>query len=278
MGEDIFEVSINIAKMLVIFLAMVQAVPLLVWVERRGSAFIQMRYGPNRVGPFGLMQLLADAVKFIFKEPFIPQRASPFLFLAAPVLALIPAALALAVLPFSLPIQVEPFAWLGRIWGPYEFSMRGFPMDMGVLYILAIGSLGAYGLLVAGWASGNKYSLMGALRASAQMISYELALGFCGDFGSLTLWHLRLRSHYRGTSRGLAVAVGGVHTEPAVVPQLGGVFFSRSVPSCFWWPPLQRPTASLSTYLRPRPSWLRAFTPSMAALKCWSFLWGSTDT
>src|SRR5262245_2047055 len=101
MGADKFEITINTAKLLIIFLFMVQMVPLLVWLERRGSAFIQNRFGPNRVGPLGLFQLLADAVKFIFKEEFVPGRATAFLYYAAPVAALIPAALALAAIPFS---------------------------------------------------------------------------------------------------------------------------------------------------------------------------------
>ncbi len=177
MGKDAFEIGINLAKVAVIFLMMVQAVPILVWLERRGSAFIQNRLGPNRVGPLGLMQLLADAVKFIFKEQFIPGNAVAFLFLAAPVISLIPAALAFSAIPLSLPVQVEAFQWLGQTWGPYVFNFQGVRMELGIVYILGVSSLGAYGLLLAGWASGNKFALMGALRASAQMISYELSLG-----------------------------------------------------------------------------------------------------
>ena len=176
MGQDVFEASVNIIKLLAIFLMMIQAVPLLVWVERRGSAFIQNRFGPNRVGPLGLTQLLADAVKFIFKESFVPQNAVKSLFLAAPILALIPVALAFSALPLSIPIHVESFEWLGKSWGPYIFDFRGISMDIGIIYILGVSSLGAYGLLIAGFASGNKYALLGALRASAQMISYELVL------------------------------------------------------------------------------------------------------
>lgn len=177
MGKDIVEISINLVKVAVIFLMMVQMVPLLVWLERRGSAFIQNRLGPNRVGPLGLLQLLADAVKFIFKEQFIPDNAIKFLFLAAPVVALIPAALAFAAIPLSVPLNISAFEMMGQTWGPYVINMQSVKMDIAVIYILAVSSLGAYGLLIAGWGSGNKYSLLGALRASAQMISYELALG-----------------------------------------------------------------------------------------------------
>jgi len=156
---------------------MIQMVPLLVWLERRGSAFMQNRLGPNRVGPLGLMQLLADAVKFIFKEDFVPQYATKFLYLAAPVVALIPAALAFAAIPLSTPIHIEAFTKWGQSWGPYTIPMQSVYMNVGIIYVLAVSSLGVYGLLLAGWSSGNKYSLLGALRASAQMVSYELALG-----------------------------------------------------------------------------------------------------
>jgi NADH-quinone oxidoreductase subunit H len=96
MGKDAFEITVNVAKMFVIFLLMVQMVPILVWVERRGSAFIQNRLGPNRVGPLGLMQLLADAVKFLFKEEFLPGKAHALMYYAGPAVALITRGLALA--------------------------------------------------------------------------------------------------------------------------------------------------------------------------------------
>src|SRR5271154_2730442 len=114
MGTDIFEISVNFVKMVAIFLMMVQIVPLLVWVERRGSAYIQNRLGPNRVGPLGLTQLLADAVKFLTKEEFIPARGRPLLFYIAPVVAMIPAALAFGALPLSMPVQVDTFEMLGQ--------------------------------------------------------------------------------------------------------------------------------------------------------------------
>jgi NADH-quinone oxidoreductase subunit H len=177
MGQDIFEITINIVKMLIIFLMMVQLVPILVWVERRGSAFIQNRLGPNRVGPLGLTQLLADAVKFLFKEEFSPEQGKKFLFYAAPAFALVPGAIAFGAIPLSMPILIEPFEMMGQLWGPYRFDFQSFNIGIGIVFVLGISSLGAYALLMAGWGSQNKYSLLGALRASAQMISYELALG-----------------------------------------------------------------------------------------------------
>lgn len=177
MGNDIFEITVNGIKLVLIFLLMVQAVPILVWVERRGSAFIQNRFGPNRVGPLGLLQLLADAVKFLTKEDFLPQRAVRFLFYAAPVFALIPGAIAYCAIPLGTPINIEVFEMFGQKWGPYTFAMQGYQMNIGIVFVLGVSSLAAYTILMAGWGSGNKFSLMGAMRASAQIISYELALG-----------------------------------------------------------------------------------------------------
>jgi NADH-quinone oxidoreductase subunit H len=177
MGKDAFEIIVNGLKLVVIFLMIVQLVPILVWVERRGSAFIQNRLGPNRVGPLGLMQLLADAVKFLTKESFVPDTAKPVLYYAAPIFALIPGAVAFAAIPLSTAFTVGTFELLGKSWGPYTFLVQGYDIGIGIVFILAVSSLAAYTLLMAGWGSGNKYSLMGALRASAQTISYELALG-----------------------------------------------------------------------------------------------------
>ncbi len=167
MGTTTFEITINLIKTVLVFLLMVQAVPILVWLERRGSAFIQNRFGPNRVGPLGLMQLLADAVKFLTKEDFAPEKGNRFMFYAAPVFALIPAAIAYMAIPMSTPLKI----------GDSTFLIQGYEINVGIVFILGISSLAAYTILMAGWGSGSKFSLMGALRASAQIISYELALG-----------------------------------------------------------------------------------------------------
>ena len=167
MGSDAFEITINCIKLVLVFLLMVQAVPILVWLERRGSGFIQNRFGPNRVGPLGLMQLLADAVKFLTKEEFSPKAATKLLFYAAPVFALIPGTLGFAAIPMGSPLK----------WDNYTFAIQGYDIGVGIVFILGVSSLSAYTILMAGWGSGNKYALMGALRASAQTISYELALG-----------------------------------------------------------------------------------------------------
>jgi NADH-quinone oxidoreductase subunit H len=178
MGSTSFEFIVNAIKIAAIFLMTVNIVPLLVWVERRGPAFMQNRLGPNRVGPMGLLQLAADAVKFIFKEEFIPQRAEKVLYFMAPGLCLLPAALTFAAVPLASPLTV----------GGYTFKLQIADLNMGIVYIFAVASLGVYGILAAGWSSGNKYSLMGALRASSQMISYELAMGL-SVVGLILIYH-----------------------------------------------------------------------------------------
>jgi len=176
MGSDFFEITVNCIKIAAIFLLMVQMVPLLVWVERRGSAFMQNRFGPNRIGPLGLVQNLADLVKFLCKEDFLGHKGRKSFFYAAPVLSLVPAALAFGAIPLSSPVKVEAFEWLGRSWGPYTFYFQSFVIGIGIVFVLGVSSLAVYSLLLAGWSSGSKFSLYGALRASAQAISYELAL------------------------------------------------------------------------------------------------------
>jgi NADH-quinone oxidoreductase subunit H len=155
------------AKVGLVVFVMLQVVPMMVWIERRGSALMQNRLGPNRVGPLGLFQSLADVVKFIAKEDFVPDHVEKFYFLLAPVILLMPAFMTFAVVPFAGDITIA-----GRV-----VHMQVADLNVGLLYIFSIGSLGVYGIIMAGWASNNKYSLLGSLRSSAQMISYELSLG-----------------------------------------------------------------------------------------------------
>lgn len=144
--------------------------PVMIWVERRVAGLIQDRKGPNRVGPLGLLQSLADGVKLVLKEPLFPEQVNKPYYLLAPILAVVPAAMSFAVIPFGPPTT------LGGIFEtPQRLQIAN--LNVGLLYILAITSLSVYGVALAGWSSNNKYSVLGALRASAQMISYELAAG-----------------------------------------------------------------------------------------------------
>ena len=137
--------------------------PAMVIVERRLSAWMQGRIGPDRVGPFGLLQPMADAIKFIFKEDIIPDDADRLLYVLAPVMVLVPPALGLIVIPFGNYIGTEP--------------LQVANLNIGVLFSMSVLSIAVYGLAFGGWASNNKFSLLGGLRASAQLVSYELALG-----------------------------------------------------------------------------------------------------
>lgn len=163
MLEGILEILIKIVVVLGLPLG---ALPIIIHVERRGAGFIQRRLGPNRVGPFGLLQPLADVAKFMFKEEVHPTHVRPFFYTAAPLIALVVALLPLACIPLF-----GKFELFGRTIYPEVFRS-----DMGVFYAFAVSALGSYGILLAGWASNNKYSMLGALRACAQMVSYELSL------------------------------------------------------------------------------------------------------
>ena len=142
-------------------------VALLTLLERRVCAWMQDRLGPNRVGPQGLLQPAADGLKNFLKEETAPAMADKPLFTLAPVISFIPAMLTFGVIPFAAPLPTK--------WGVIPMVVADLPI--GFLYILAISSLGVYGIVLAGWASNNKYALLGGLRASAQMISYEIAMG-----------------------------------------------------------------------------------------------------
>ncbi len=141
--------------------------PIMVWVERRGMALIQDRRGPNRVGPFGLLQPLADALKFIFKEEIVPTAADRTMYLLGPILALVPALTTFVVVPFAPDL----------LFRGHRLPMVVVDGEAGVLLFLSLSSLGVYSLVCSGYGSNNKYSQLGAIRASAQLISYELAMG-----------------------------------------------------------------------------------------------------
>jgi NADH-quinone oxidoreductase subunit H len=139
----------------------------MIYAERRVSAFMQGRLGPNRVGPKGLLQPIADGIKFFMKEDLIPGGVDKPIYILAPAILLIPALMTFAVIPFGSSITI-----FGR-----EIALQVADVNVGILYILALTSIGVYGIVLAGWSSNSKYSLLGGLRSSAQLISYELAMG-----------------------------------------------------------------------------------------------------
>lgn len=157
----------SLIKIAIVLGIIITTVAYVVLAERKVSAYIQNRLGPNRVGPWGLLQPLADGLKFIFKEDVIPGHVNKVVYLLAPAVVLVPALVGFAVVPFG-----DTLWLMGR-----EVQLIISNADIGILYILAVSSLGVYGVVLGGWASNNKYALMGGVRASAQMISYELSLG-----------------------------------------------------------------------------------------------------
>jgi NADH-quinone oxidoreductase subunit H len=173
-------ILLSVVKMIIVFTIIMIGVALLTLMERKVSAWMQNRHGPNRVGWAGLLQPAADGVKNILKEETYPAEATRGLFLVAPALSFIPALLLSAVIPFAAPLPLDfdftlpllgQFAW----HGPMPMVVADVPV--GFLFVLAISSLGVYGIALAGWASNSKYALLGGLRAAAQMISYEVAMG-----------------------------------------------------------------------------------------------------
>ncbi len=172
LGKIVFVWSVILAAFL----------PILIWIERRVAGLIQDRPGPNRVGPFGLLQSGADVIKFFAKEDFIPAYADKLLYWLAPAIAMVPAITTFAVIPFGSTLPI-----LGR-----EIKLVIADVNIGILYVFALTSVGVYGIVLAGWASNNKFALMGGIRSSAQIISYELAMGLSATSVFLAAGSLRL--------------------------------------------------------------------------------------
>jgi len=158
---------IPLVKSVVLIVALLTGFAYLTYYERKLVARFQVRYGPNRAGPWGLLQPVADAIKAIFKEEIIPHHVDKVVYVLAPALSLIPALIAFAVVPVGPSL---------RLFG-YEITLQIADVNVGLLYILAVAGMGTYGIVLAGWSSNNKYSMLGALRTSAQMVSYELPMG-----------------------------------------------------------------------------------------------------
>ncbi|MCX4188499.1 NADH-quinone oxidoreductase subunit NuoH [Methylophaga sp. OBS4] len=181
----------NIGKILLIVVPLMLAVAYLTYAERKVIGYIQARIGPNRVGPWGLLQPIADGLKLALKEVIFPARSNLYLFLVAPVLAMGPALAAWAVMPFDAGLVLAD-------------------IDAGLLYILAITSMSVYGVVVAGWASNSRYAFLGALRSAAQVVSYEIAMGFA--------------------LVGVLIAAGSLNLGEIVLAQQGGILH------WFWLP------------------------------------------
>ena len=164
---DLLGFIIICVKVLLVFAATMLTVLIMIYAERRVSAFIQGRLGPNRVGPQGLLQPIADGIKFLMKEDIIPAGVDKPIFILAPAVLLIPALMTFAVIPFGSDITL-----FGR-----QIPLQVADVNVGILYVLALTSIGVYGIVLAGWSSNSKYSLLGGLRSAAQLISYELAMG-----------------------------------------------------------------------------------------------------
>ncbi len=160
-------VVVSVIKIVIALFVLLTAVAYTVWLERKVVGHIQNRWGPTRVGPFGLLQPLADGIKFIFKEDLTPPHVYKPLYIAAPMIALICALTSIAVIP------IGNWVTIGGVHTPLQIT----DLNIGLLIILGITSLGVYGVALAGWSSNSKYSLLGGLRASAQMVSYEVSLG-----------------------------------------------------------------------------------------------------
>ncbi len=164
---DGLSITVMIVKVLIVFAGVMIGVMAMTLAERRISAFMQDRLGPNRVGPKGILQPIADGIKFLMKEDIIPTAAVKPIYILAPAMLIIPALMTFAVIPFGQTITL-----FGK-----QIALQVADVNIGILYIFALTSVGVYGLVLAGWSSNSKYPLLGGLRSSAQLISYELAMG-----------------------------------------------------------------------------------------------------
>lgn len=179
-------------------------VPVMVMVERWGSAWMQRRSGPNRVGPKGILQPIADAIKFAFKEENIPAKAHKWLFTLAPALAVLPPLVAFSVIPVAGSVNI----------GGTEYPVQVADISVSLLFLLAITSLHVFSVLCAGWSSNNKFSLFGALRSSSQMISYEIAIGICIVSLVITYGTLDLREIVKLQEAGSPLPAWGLFLQP----------------------------------------------------------------
>ena len=168
--NTLIEVALIIVKVVIVSMILFGLPIPLTWIERKVAGHIQVRLGPFRVGPHGILQPIADSIKLMFKEDIVPEKADKWLFKIAPLLAMVPAFAVYAAIPFGDKMTI-PFI-------NKEVTLYISDMNVGILYVLAIGGISVYGIILGGWASNSKYAAMGGIRSAAQMISYEIALTF----------------------------------------------------------------------------------------------------
>ncbi len=190
---------LSLIKSALVAFVLLTALAYLQWIERKVLAHIQLRVGPRRVGPHGLLQPLADVIKLLTKEDLLPPYTNKFFYMLAPFLAVFTALISISVIPFGPEIQI----------GPIKTYMQLSDLKVGILFVLAISSVGVYGIALGGWASNNKYSLLGALRSSAQMISYELPLALALAAPLLLLNTLSFREMVDKQASGV-LGLGGI--------------------------------------------------------------------
>ena len=213
---DFIDFLIILGRVLATFVLLLVVTVLNVWIERKVISDMQNRIGPNRAGPFGILQTVADGLKLFFKEQINPKKAEMGAFILAPFLAVVPAFLLFMVIPWGEPFQI----------GERTVSLQGTDLNIGVLFILAMSSLAVYAVVLAGWSSGSKYPLLGGVRATAQAISYEAALGL--SIVAVVLW-----SATSGETGGGTLSLAGIverqsGTLDEVLPQLG--FITQYLP------------------------------------------------
>jgi NADH-quinone oxidoreductase subunit H len=213
---DLIDFLIILGRVLATFVLLLVVTVLNVWIERKLLSDMQNRIGPNRAGPFGILQTVADGMKLFFKEQINPKKAEMGAFILAPFLAVIPAFLLFMVIPWGAPFQI----------GERTVSLQGTDLNIGVLFVLAMSSLAVYAVVLAGWSSGSKYPLLGGVRATAQAISYEAALGL--SIVAVVIW-----SATSGGTGGGSLSVSELVTRQSgtldeVIPRLG--FITQFLP------------------------------------------------
>jgi NADH-quinone oxidoreductase subunit H len=212
---DLIDFGLIVLRVVATFVLLLLVTPMNIWAERKLLADMQNRVGPDRAGPWGILQSFADAIKLFFKEQVMPTKAEKWMFLLAPVFAVVPAFLLFMVVPWGAPLTFT-IDGVERV-----VPLQGTDLNVGVLFVLAMSSMAVYAVVLAGWSSGSKYPLLGGVRATAQAISYEAALG-------LSIVAVVLYSSTAGDTGGGTLSLAGIverqsGTLEAVLPQFGAI-------------------------------------------------------